>query len=335
MTPENRAADRRGLMEVITGFIAHIAVIEDANKYFEKIAGEERGFARALLYSNAFLTQENVFGNKPKILVADWKPEGDAKSYPLTRRVEWIEGIEFKQMPLSTGDEQDDAPAQGEAEMRAQFMRSMETGKHSQRQIVSLIDIPLWNRASWKGTMFGFHPYNATPPILALGFEDGAAATRIFKGLINQLGEVDKDNKLRIMIVRGIRNENPAAYRVVIGTNFDHAEVSGRIVMMITRNNVMEPATTENLDRFLDSIKSAPEYLLAPAQYDRKSGESSIGFGLAIQKSGLIVRSAWEIAMDDVDVMGLSPDDDPVIPAGVENPPCKEVLAFLKSRQRS
>jgi hypothetical protein len=26
--------------------------------------------------------------------------------------------------------------------------------------------------------------------------------------------------------------------------------------------------------------------------------------------------------MDDIDVMGLSPDDTPVIPAGVENPPC-------------
>jgi len=37
----------------------------------------------------------------------------------------------------------------------------------------------------------------------------------------------------------------------------------------------------------------------------------------------------------DVDVMGLSPEDDPVIPAGVENPPCKEVIAFLKGTQRS
>ena len=104
---------------------------------------------------------------------------------------------------------------------------------------------------------------------------------------------------------------------------------------MVTRNNVMEPATTENLDRFLGSMETTPEYLLAPAHYNSESGRTSVGFRLAIQKSGLVVRNAWEIAVGDVDVMGLLPDDDPVIPAGAENPPCKEVLAFLKSRQRS
>jgi hypothetical protein len=135
------------------------------------------------------------------------------------------------------------------------------------------------------------------------------------------------------MIVRGIRKDNPAAYRVVIGANFDRAEAVGKIIMMVTRMKVMEPATTQHLDQFLNSIESAPEYLLVPAHIE--SGRSSIGFRLAIQKSELVVRNAWEIAVDDIDVMGLSPDDDPVIPAGVENPPCKEVLAFLKSRQRS
>ena len=180
-----------------------------------------------------------------------------------------------------------------------------------------------------------FRSGNAPYPILALGFEDRAAATQIFKGLIKQLGEVDKDNRLRVTIVRGIRRDNPAAYRVVIGANVDRAEAGGRAVVMVARKNVMEPATTENLDRFLASIEGAPEYLLAPAHYHSESGRSSIGVQLAIQKAGLVVRNAWKIAMDDVDVMGLSPEDDPVVPAGVENPPCREVLAFLKSRQRS
>jgi hypothetical protein len=310
-------------------------VIEDVNRYFERIAGEERGFARALVYSEASLAQENVFGNRPKVLIGDWKSEGEAKSFPLTRSVEWNEGVELQQIPLPAGDQQDDAPVQGEAEMRAQFMRSMETGKHSQRQILSLIDVPLWNRASWRGTMFYFDPQKAPYPILALGFEDRAAAAQIFKGLINVLSEIDKDNRLRVMVVRGVSKDNPAAYRVVIGTNFDHSEAGGRIVMLITRNNVMEPATTENLDQFLSSLEGAPEYLLAPAHYNSESGRSSIGFRLAIQKSEFVVRNAWEIAMGDIDVMGLSPDDDPVVPAGLENPPCKEVLAFLKTRQRS
>ena len=137
------------------------------------------------------------------------------------------------------------------------------------------------------------------------------------------------------MIVRGIRKDNPAAYRVVIGTNFDEADASGRLLMMVTRNKVMKPASMEPLDQFLNSIGSGREFLLVPAHYNSETGRTSIAFRLAIQKSGLVVRNAWEIAAGDVDVIGLAPDDDPVIPAGVENPPCKEVLAFLKSRQRS
>jgi hypothetical protein len=333
MTRENRTADRDGLMEIIARFISHIAIIENAEKYFEKIAGDERGFARALVYSEASLAQENLFGNKPKVLISDWKPNGKAKSYPLARSVEWTEGVEFAQLPLPDGDQRDDTPAQGAAKMRAQFMRTVEKGKHSQRRIVSLIDIPLWNRASWRGTLFYFDPEKAPYPVLALGFADRAAAAQIFKTLINQLSEVDRDNRLRITIVRGISKDKPAAYRVVIGTNFDDSEADDRITMMVTRNNVMEPATTENLDRFLSSLSGAPEFLLAPAHYS-ESGRSSIAFGLTIQKSELVVRNAWQIAMDDIDVLGLSSDDNPVIPEGMENPPCREVLAFLKERRR-
>jgi hypothetical protein len=36
----------------------------------------------------------------------------------------------------------------------------------------------------------------------------------------------------------------------------------------------------------------------------------------------------------DVDVVGLSPEDDPVIPEGVENAPCVETLAFLRNARR-
>jgi hypothetical protein len=335
MTAENRMAGRDGLMKVIAMFILHIAMIADVEKYFEKIAGEERGFVRALVYSEASLAQENLFGNKPKVLIGDWEPKGEAKRYPLTRSVEWTEGVELKQMPLPDGDQQDDAPGEGEAEMRAQFMRSMQTSKHGQRKIVSLIDVPLWNRASWRGTMFYFNPGQVPYPVLALSFEDRAVATQIFKGLIYQLGEVDKDNRLRVTIIRGIRKDNPAAYRVVIGTNFDYAEARGRFVVMVARKNVMEPTTTENLDRFLALMESAPEYLLAPAHQNSEPSRAPIEFGLAIQKSELIVRNAWEIASGDLDAMGLSSEDDPTIPAGVENPPCRETLAFMKSRQRS
>lgn len=56
--------------------------------------------------------------------------------------------------------------------------------------------------------MFYHDRDKASYPIMALGFGDRAAAPQIFKELINQLGKVDKGNRLRVMIVRGIRKDN-------------------------------------------------------------------------------------------------------------------------------
>ena len=65
--------------------------------------------------------------------------------------------------------------------------------------------------------------------------------------------------------------------------------------MMVTRNKVMKPASMEPLDQFLNSIgRRGVNSLLAPAHYNSETGRTSIAFRLAIQKSGLVVRNAWE-----------------------------------------
>ena len=127
----------------------------------------------------------------------------------MARAAEWIAGIELKQIPLpDEDDEGGDAIAEGDAGGRTQFMRKMQTGKHSERQIASLIDVPLWNKASWCGTMFMFDPTRGLT--LALGFDNRDAAGQIFRGLKDSLGGDDQDNKLRILIIRGIkRNIRP------------------------------------------------------------------------------------------------------------------------------
>jgi hypothetical protein len=58
--------------------------------------------------------------------------------------------------------------------------------------------------------MFYFDPDKAPYPILALGFEDRAAATQIFKGLINQLGEIQlKTGLVAISTVRHMPHASP------------------------------------------------------------------------------------------------------------------------------
>jgi hypothetical protein len=220
----------------------------------------------------------------------------------------------------------------GQVGLPARFAERIATAKHSERRIASLIDVPLWDQAKWRGTLFYFDPRLAPYPVLGIGFEDQDAATKIFRGLRKQVGKSDDENRLRITILRGIRKSQPAAYRVVIGTNIDRRYAKGMLIMMVNRIHVMEPDTSQNLDRFLETLKGAPDYLLAPALFGR--GQPNIGIGLAIRKTELVVRNAWELGLHDIDIVGLASDDDPIVPQGVDAPPCREALEFLKNRAR-
>jgi len=53
-----------------------------------------------------------------------------------------------------------------------------------------------------------------------------------------------------------------------------------------------------------------------------------------IFKRQLIVKDAWQMGPDNVDMVGIFPDDDPVVPSGVSDPPIHELLRLMKSKVR-
>jgi hypothetical protein len=84
---------------------------------------------------------------------------------------------------------------------------------------VSLIDIPLWSQAKWNATVYGYHPDTRHPGFLAIGFRNEDAAKTIFQGLRTQIGEVDKNELLRISVITGINKKHPSHYHVLISLN--------------------------------------------------------------------------------------------------------------------
>src|SRR5215467_1966880 len=99
-------------------------------------------------------------------------------------------------------------------------MLDIERLKHSDRKILSLIDIPLWNKAKWSGTAFmTASPSVIEPPVLVLLFENLDPAKAIFSTWRKDLGKEDREDRLRVCVLTGIDKDNPAAYRVVLSEN--------------------------------------------------------------------------------------------------------------------
>jgi len=92
---ESRAAFRQDLMELVVHVIGHIAVLPDMEAYLHRIAGDERGFARAVMYAESAVTHGNLFGEYAKMLVRDWQPEITSRLYPLRRTTAWYSGLEI------------------------------------------------------------------------------------------------------------------------------------------------------------------------------------------------------------------------------------------------
>jgi hypothetical protein len=332
-TPEARKKYRDGLMALVAYFISYVAVVEDFDAYLDRIGGEERGFARALLYAEVSLAQDNVFGPAPKVLIRDWKLPTDAGRFPLNRATEWSEGVEIKQLPLPGEDEPEPKPGD-RSDPRSLFKKKSESETHADRKIMSHIDIPLWNAAKWRA-VFYFADFSRAPlPVLCLGFAEKESAAKIFQGWQKQFGAHDRDNKIRVTILKGIHRNNPAAYRVFVSSNVEPEVISDSLVVLVGRHQTMTPSTTANLDGFLKIIEETKSYLLAPAHFISETKFPDIDLGLSIRKDELVVRQAWEVGPNDIDATAFLADDDPVIPPYVQNPPVKELLELMKGFQR-
>jgi hypothetical protein len=330
-TADARLEYRDGLMSLIARFMVHIAVIEDGPLYMSRIAGEERGLSRALLYSEVSLAQDNVFGSSPKLLLTDWTPPKGAKRFPLIRTTEWDRGLSIEQMPLPDRDEQQHPDPRNPSV----FFRSKAANeKHSDRRVASKIDIPLWDRAEWRAVFYFFDSKVVPYPVLCLGFRNKEAAEKIFRAWHNQLGPKDNENRIRVTILKGIERENPAAYRVFLSTNIDPGEDSNSVVVMVGRHQTMTPTTTRNLDAFLEMVDQSGQYLLAPAHFVSEAELPDMGLGLGILKNELVVRNAWEIPINDLDSSAFTAEDDPLIPPDAKDAPVTALLALIREFPR-
>ena len=325
-TADERQDYMKWLQDSLIEIACRMLTIQDVQVWLEKIAGQERGFSRALAFGDALTLDTSVFGETARVRLTDWL-EPDTQDYAVLRDGPW------REVKPSSPDRPVKSP-QFASGPPPEDMIDAEQLKHTDRRVLSPIDIPLWDRARWRGTLVACRPN--VPPILALAFEDGQAGQAIFRAWKERWGNEDRDEMLRVAIITGLSKRNPAEYAVVVGPNLQHlGENNEKVVMSVSRIQRMSPRTSKNLDNFLAAYKKAGAFLLAPAQLTKDITSPQMPFvQLAIGKRQLDLRQAWQISEDDLDLVVLDDDDEPLIPAGVTDPPVNRALLRIRNMSR-
>jgi hypothetical protein len=329
MSREMQGAIKGKLSDFIAYIMGRTFLFVDGEQAIVKLFRDDRALERALNFTSSFVTLGNVLGDSPRTDITMWS-DSSAHDYPLLRSRQWDAGT------IAGGDGGRSVEAEGSNEPRRKdAIEAISAGniRHTDIGMVSLIRESLWNEAKWKGTAFGWSENDAMPPVLGPWFENAEAAKRIFALWRTEIGRVDTQELLRVAVIRGISQENANAYRVVLGVNPAAAmhKSGGRLAIMVSRWNTMQPPSSGNLNAFLANYKAAGTYLLAHYVDSPESPGLELVLDDAISKRELHLREAWEIGRNDPESVGIMLSDHPIIPVDHPDAP---VLELLRRKQK-
>ena len=308
------------LVDAITRILIRAMMVRDTSAWLDRVAGRERGLTRAVTFSNTLILNDNVFGSNAPLKIQDHMIEG-ARELTATRALSLVpsKAQSTRSEPLRFGK---GAPPDG--------MLDPERLAHTDRKVLSPIDVELWDKAQWKGTMFAIYQGDV-PPVMALCFTDRDAAAAILKDWVKRWGLDGSDGALRVVVVTGLDKNNAATYAVMIGPEVNGIESdTTKLTMLVSRINRMTPTTSRNLDMFVDAYRSCGCYSLTMAGLADGDAGPPLLLNARLMRTKLEIRWAWEIGDNDPDAVVLSDDDDPIIPAGVSSPPVLDALRMMK-----
>ena len=288
--------------------IANTVLFKDADVDLLKLFKDEEVNSRAFSFSTPMVTLGNVLGYNPKRSILNWiNPEATLYPYTPEKSGKPVKTKEFKK-------EESEEKSSGTPR------------RHDEIKNVSVIRQHLWDEAGWGGVLYITIP--SRPPVMAFLFKNEEKARAIFKDWRGIFGEKDADETIRISMIRGVSEKNPAWYRAVVTTNLDLTKRPPKNQRLITvsRVHTLTPDATTNLDMFSASFKRFGIYLLAPAIIDGTQPQPRVLFDVGIVKTSFNDREAWEIGPNDLDMAGINDETMPIIPKDKKDAPVLELL---------
>ncbi len=308
----------RLLWDVIMKFSIDILgrnfLIDDFEQHFIKLFKKEAVHERLSLILGHRNSVLNILGDNPKLFFDNWIDYYKPSKYDMKRKAQ----VSFNYEKIIKD--------------RTEKYRKedMEEIPHNQVITHTIIDMPLWDKAKWKGFGFTFHPKEGIGVFLA--FENSDSAKIIFQDWKNRIGDKDKDELISIVIIKGINKKNPCWYKVIVTINekvLDLSQLEG-LIRIPSRFHLMTPKDSINLNHISSGINHFKKYKLFPASMN-KDGSVEPFFDEGIIKTSLIIKEAWEIGLNDLASVAIKEDDNPIIPnEHKDDAPVLDVLKELK-----
>ena len=283
---------------------------ENPQKQMDRIFKDEELFNRLGFAFEHAKSMNNILGDTPKISISDWEKHTKAQHYENTRPSRLIFNNSNR---FDTDDKAENF--------------DFDSVGHDKREVFSVIDNRLWDKAAWQG--FGFFIDNSGPALF-LGFENGDIGKQIFVGWS---GIETLSNRLSIAIIKGVDERNPDSYRVNIGSKIDKTGLREKSVFStISRFHELTPQTGKNLSNIELFLSKLEEIRIFPATMNDFKPTICQSIHITAKVS---VVNAWELSLNNLESLVIFGDDKPVIPPGIENPPILEVLAAAKERNKT
>ncbi|MBM6447539.1 hypothetical protein JQF37_28510 [Pseudomonas sp. MIL9] len=315
LTDEQRDAVRQFYNEFCLRFVTIICPQIGWSK-LEEMLRDDKALERAVVF-NCNIGLDGYFMGRDSVPGIGSHQDATFELHKPTRRVTWFEHHKIEPM--------DWRPKSDVSEERPKHPFQFSTLKHRELKISSIIQVSLWNQAGWRGV--GFQGGGREIPAIVFLFENPEVGGRIFSNIAKTVGDKDPNNKLRIALIRGISKQNPAHYRVVVTNNLDrNDDDSSSIHSALSRILTVTPDSSLNLDRFLNDYEIYKRCYVITVNAQGKPTHH-------LSTSGVVVINAWEIDDNHLEISAIQPDDDVLIPEGMDNPPISRALARIRSSE--
>lgn len=295
-------------VQFIIECLIKVYYVPNIEKFVEASLITDLSITRSIAFSTCFGATYNVMGIDSHKNVLDTLNGNKGTKFELIRKLSWDQGspkiLQNKTEKIQMGDHK-----------KIPDFGNLESISHDQIAVTTLIKPELWDEAAWHG--LAFMCFENKPPVILLIFKKEGGED-VFMDLYENLGQVDRLERLRFSIIRGVSKNEPYHYRILLTENIMISD-EYKLMTMCSRIHEMTPSTDQNWNNFEKEYKKYGSYSLSFGAFFNGQFYPYPEFEkFSIKKKELIIKNAWEVGLNDIERMVLRHDDEPLIPEEAE-----------------